>query len=116
LLVSNDDAKIPHDYRNAHLQNQTWPASGISKVLESKALPEHKKIGMKILGPFLSVEDNNTFFWMRAFPDLKSRARMRDEFYEGKLWKEELEHKLMPMLEKYDVVVVEAAGDLGSWQ
>jgi NIPSNAP len=86
------------------------------KILESKALPEHKKIGMKIVGPFLSVEDNNTFFWMRAFPDLKSRARMRDEFYEGKLWKEELEHKLMPILEKYDVVVVEAAGDLGSWQ
>jgi hypothetical protein len=86
------------------------------KILESKALPEHKKIGMKILGPFLSVEDNNTFFWMRAFPDLKSRSRMRDEFYEGKLWKEELEHKLMPMLEKYDVVVVEVAGDLGSWQ
>jgi len=41
---------------------------------------------------------------------------MRDEFYEGKLWKEELEHKLMPMLEKYDVVVVEARGGLGSWQ
>src|ERR1700756_1088787 len=84
------------------------------KILETKAIPAHQKIGMKILGPFLSVEDNNTFFWMRAFPDLKSRARMRDEFYEGKFWKEELEHKLMPMLEKYDVVVVEAAGDLGS--
>jgi dethiobiotin synthetase len=41
---------------------------------------------------------------------------MRDEFYEGKLCKEELEHKLMPMLEKYDVVVIEAKGGLGSWQ
>lgn len=39
---------------------------------------------------------------------------MRAEFYEGKLQKEELEHKLMPMLEKYDVVVVEAEGGLGS--
>ena len=86
------------------------------KIFKSKALPKHKKIGMKILGPFLSVEDADTFFWMRAFPDLKSRTRMRDEFYEGKLWKEELEGKLMPILEKYDVVVVEAKGDLGSWQ
>src|SRR6266436_4368700 len=71
------------------------------KVFESKARPEHEKIGMKILGLFLSVEDADTFFWMRAFPDLKSRTRMRDEFYEGKLWKEELEQKLMPILEKY---------------
>src|SRR4051794_14501819 len=45
---------------------------------------------------------------MRAFPDLKSREKMRDEFYEGELWKEELEHKLMPILEQYDVVVVDA--------
>ena len=39
------------------------------KILETKALPAHKEIGMKILGPFLSVEDDDTFFWMRAFPD-----------------------------------------------
>jgi len=86
------------------------------KIFKSKSLAEHRKIGMKILGPFLSVEHDHTFFWMRAFPDLKSRTRMRDEFYEGKLWKEELEHKLMPMIEKYDVVVVKARRGLGSWR
>ncbi len=86
------------------------------EVLESKSVPEHQKIGMKILGPFLSIEDADTFFWMRAFPDLKSREKMRDQFYEGKLWKEELEHKLMPILEKYDVVVVEAKDGLGDWR
>jgi len=71
---------------------------------------------MKILGPFLSIEDEDTFFWMRAFPDLKSREKMRDEFYEGKLWKQELEHKLMPILEQYDVVVVDAKEGLGDWR
>ena len=86
------------------------------KIFESKSVPEHQKIGMRILGPFLSVEDADTFFWVRGFPDLKSRERMRDEFYEGKLWKEELEEKLMPMIEKYDVVVVEAKNGLGDWR
>ena len=86
------------------------------EILESKAVPEHQKIGMKILGPFLSIEDEDTFFWMRAFPDLKGREKMRNEFYEGKLWKEELEQKLMPILEKYDVVVVEANEGLGNWR
>ncbi len=86
------------------------------RTFESKARPGHEKIGMKILGPFLSIEDENTFFWMRAFPDLKRRQEMRDEFYEGKLWKEELEEKLMPILEKYDVVVVETKEGLGNWR
>jgi hypothetical protein len=86
------------------------------KTFESKVRPEHEKIGMKILGPFLSIEDADTFFWMRAFPDLKSRERMRDEFYEGKLFKEDLERNHVPMLEKYDAVVVEAKGGLGEWR
>ena len=86
------------------------------KILETRAFPAHQKIGMKILGPFLSVEDDDTFFWMRAFPDQESRERMRNEFYDGKLWKEELERRLMPILEKYDVVVVEAENGLGEWR
>ena len=86
------------------------------EILESRVLPEHQKIGMKIIGPFLSVEDDDTFFWMRGFPDLQSRERMRNEFYEGKLWKDELEGKLMPILEKYDVVIVDAKEGLGEWR
>jgi len=68
------------------------------------------------LGPFLSVEDADTFFFMRAFPDLESRDPLKAQFYEGKLWKEELEGKLMPILEKYDVVVVDAKGRLAEWR
>jgi len=86
------------------------------ETFESRSVAEHQKIGMKILGPFLSVEDADTFFFMRAFPDLESREPLKTQFYEGKLWKEELEQKLMPMIEKYDVVVVEAKDDLGSWR
>ena len=62
---------------------------------------------MKILGPFLSLEDPDTFFFMRGFPSLASREPMKAKFYEGILWKRELEGILMPMLEKYDVVLVE---------
>ena len=71
---------------------------------------------MKIRGPFLSVEDGDTLFFVRGFPDSKSREPLKAQFYEGKLWKEELEHKLMPMIEKYDVVLVEADEDLGEWR
>jgi hypothetical protein len=86
------------------------------EIFESKSVPAHQEIGMKILGPFLSIEDPDTFFFMRAFPDLQSRDPMKEQFYEGFLWKRELEHKLMPMIEKYDVVLVEAEGGLGDWR
>jgi hypothetical protein len=39
---------------------------------------------------------------------------MKAEFYEGKLFKEEVEHTLLPMLEKYDVVEVETKNGLSS--
>jgi hypothetical protein len=84
-------------------------------IFRSKSIPAHTEIGMKILGPFLSVEDPDTFFFMRGFPDLPSREPMKAKFYEGELWKSELENVLLPMLEKYDVVVVEDPDGLVHW-
>jgi hypothetical protein len=85
------------------------------EIFRSKSIPAHAEIGMKISGPFLSVEDPDIFFFMRGFPDLASREPMKAKFYEGELWKGELENVLMPMLEKWDVVVVEAPADLIHW-
>jgi hypothetical protein len=77
------------------------------EIFRSKSIPAHTEIGMKILGPFLSIEDPDTFFWMRGFPDVPSREPMKAKFYEGELWKRELENTLLPMLDKYEVVLVE---------
>ena len=85
------------------------------EVFRSKSMPAHAEIGMKILGPFLSVEDPDTFFFMRGFPDLASREPMKARFYEGMLWKNGLENVLMPMLEKYEVVLVEDPEGLVHW-
>jgi hypothetical protein len=90
-----------------------------SRFLEifcNKSIPAHAEIGMKILGPFLSLEDADTFFFMRGFPDLSSREPMKAKFYEGELWKSELENVLMPMLDKYDVVLVDDPEGLVQWQ
>jgi hypothetical protein len=86
------------------------------EIFRSKSMPAHAEIGMKILGPFLSVEDPDTFFFMRGFPDLASREPMKAQFYEGALWKGELENVLMPMIEKYEVVVVEDPDELVHWR
>lgn len=85
------------------------------EIFRSKSTPAHTEIGMKILGPFLSIEDPDTFFFMRGFPDLPSREPMKAKFYGGELWKRELEHALMPMLEKYEVVLVDDPENLVRW-
>lgn len=84
-------------------------------IFRAHSLPAHQRIGMRIMGPFMSLEDADTFFFMRGFPDLPSREPMRSQFYDSELWKGDLEHRLLPMLEKYDVVLVEAGEDLGGW-
>jgi hypothetical protein len=86
------------------------------QLFRTKSMPAHAEIGMKILGPFPSLEDPDTFFFMRGFPDLASREPMKAKFYEGELWKRELENVLMPMLEKYDAVLVDDAEGLLKWE
>jgi hypothetical protein len=78
-------------------------------------MPAHAEIGMKLLGPFLSIEDADTFFFMRGFPDIESREPMKAKFYDGDLWKRELEHQLMPMLDKYEVALVDDPQQLIKW-
>jgi NIPSNAP len=85
------------------------------EIFRSKTMPEHAKIGMKILGPFPSIEDLDTFFFMRGFPDLQSREPMKAKFYQGELWKRELENVLLPMLDRYDVVLVDDPENLIHW-
>jgi hypothetical protein len=85
------------------------------EIFRSRSMPAHAEIGMKILGPFESVEDPDVFFFMRGFPDLPSRDPMKAKFYEGELWKRELEELLMPMLDKYDVVLVEVPDGQIKW-
>jgi len=40
---------------------------------------------------------------------------MKAKFYGGELWKRELENILMPMLEKYQVVLVEDPEGMVQW-
>jgi NIPSNAP len=79
------------------------------QFFETRAIPALRSHGMKVLGPLLDLENPNKFAWLRAFPSLEDRERMRTAFYEGELWKNELESIAMPMLESYDVILCETS-------
>ena len=82
------------------------------EIFRTRSVPALRALGMTIAGPFPSIEDPDTFFFMRGFPDAESREPLKARFYESALWTEELEPLLMPMLARYEVVVVEAPTEL----
>ena len=79
------------------------------EFFETRAVPAQREHGMKVLGPLLDVENPNKFVWLRAFPSLEERDRMKEDFYDGGLWKNELEAVAMPMLDSYDVILCETS-------
>ena len=84
---------------------------------ETRAVPAMREYGMKVVGPLLDVENPNKFVFLRSFPSMEERDRMKDAFYEGPVWKNELEAIAMPMLDSYDVILCEASpGCVFDWE
>lgn len=81
------------------------------QIFRKLSMPEHARLGMPIAGPFVSVEDSDLLIFLRGFSDLASREALKAQFYEGRLWKEQLEETVMPMLERFDVVLVDDPDD-----
>ena len=79
------------------------------QLFESRAIPAQRSYGMPVTGPFLDVENPNKFVFLRSFPSLEERERIRDAFYGGELWKNELEAIAMPMIDSYDVILCETS-------
>ena len=53
------------------------------EIFQTRSMPAQAALGIKMLRPFLSVEDPDVFFFVRGFPDMASRDTMKDQFYEG---------------------------------
>jgi hypothetical protein len=79
----------------------------LMSLMRELAFPIQRTLGMRVLGPFPSIEDQVSFVWLRGFPPGADRDSLKRAFYEGREWTERLEEKLMPLLEGYSAVAVE---------
>jgi hypothetical protein len=77
------------------------------RFFESRSVPALHRHGMRVIGPLIDLENGDTFLFLRGFPSLEERERMKNAFYEGEEWKQELEGIAMPMIESYSVVLTE---------
>ncbi len=73
---------------------------------DEEVLPEMEKVGMRILGQFVSVEDDTVFFYLRAFRDEAEREAQTTAFYESPAWLEGLKDRALEMETGWRVDVV----------
>ena len=74
-------------------------------LFQTRTKPLQQSLGMGIVGPFIHLDHADMFTWLRTFPSLVERDRMKSLLYEGDEWKGELEALAMPMLQDFSVVL-----------
>jgi len=86
------------------------------RFFESRSVPALRAHGMDILGPLLDLENADTFVFLRSFPSLEAREEMKSVFYDGPVWKNELEAIAMPMIDSYSVALTETSAGFVTFQ
>ncbi|MEP4034972.1 antibiotic biosynthesis monooxygenase [Pseudophaeobacter sp.] len=66
-----------------------------------------REAGMLVFGPMRDLEDPNKVHWMRAFESLEQRETIKQAFYDGPVWTQEVEPLVMPLIAHYEASVVE---------
>jgi hypothetical protein len=80
------------------------------EFFEGKTLAPQSEVGMRILGQFRSLEDDDTFVWVRAFRNQEERLKQLTAFYGGPIWMESLGPEAMGFIESTEVLLVEPTG------
>jgi len=78
--------------------------NAFARFFATRTLAPQQAAGMHVLGQFLDLEDEDRFVWLRGFPGLAERDRMKSRFYDGALWADELEHEAFDMIADYSEV------------
>lgn len=76
-------------------------------LFELRTRPLQQSLGIEVVGPWLDVESPDRFVWLRAFPSMAERDRMKQALYEGPEWTGELEAMMMPMLADFTSIQIE---------
>src|SRR5215510_9567490 len=55
-------------------------------LFERELVEAQEAVGMKIIGQFRDLDDPDRFVWLRGFPDMSTRGRALEAFYDGPVW------------------------------
>jgi hypothetical protein len=71
-----------------------------------RTLEAQGRSGIRVHGQFNDLDDDNIFTWTRGFSDLRERDRSKADFYQSRLWLDDLEHEAFSMIEDYSNVLL----------
>jgi len=69
--------------------------------------PALREAGMLVFGPLRDLENPDKVHWMRAFPSMEDRDKIKDGFYDGPVWNKQIEPLVMPMIDHYEAELTE---------
>ena len=79
------------------------------RFFETVNRPALKDAGMLVFGPMRDLDDPDKVHWMRAFPSLEERERVKEAFYDGSVWAKEVEPFVIPLIAHFEASVVSTA-------
>jgi hypothetical protein len=77
------------------------------KVFEEMNRAALREAGMLVFGPLRDLDDPDKVHWMRAFQSLEHRDSIKQAFYDGPVWAQDVEPLVMPLIAHYEASVVE---------
>ena len=72
--------------------------------------------GMLVFGPLRDLENPDKVHWIRAFSSISERDRIKNGFYDGPVWGQEVEPIVMPMIDHYEAELAETTEGFESFR
>ena len=77
------------------------------RIFHECALPMLRRFGIQVVAHGLSLDDDDRFFLIRAFPSAARREEQLDSFYGSDEWRDNYREDVQALIESYHVVVTE---------
>lgn len=78
-------------------------------LFDREFVESQEAVGMGVIGQFRDLDDPDRFVWLRGFPDMSSRAKALQAFYEGPVWAKHRDAANATMTDFDDVLLLRPA-------
>jgi len=75
-------------------------------LFDREFVETQEEVGIKIIGQFRDLDHQDRFVWLRAFPDMTSRAKALNDFYSGPIWKAHRDAANATMIDSDNVLLL----------
>jgi hypothetical protein len=74
-------------------------------LFDEVPLPAQREFGLDAIGLFISLDDDQTFVWLRRFDSQQKRQRRWGEFDGKELWRQQLGPRANPLMKDSSNVI-----------